>query len=339
MPQPTVALDMMGGDHGPSVTVPAAAQALSLLPDLNLVLFGLEAELSPWLRRFQLDTHPRVEVQFCSQQVGNEHKAAYALRRLTDSSMRNALDALASRRAHACVSAGNTGALMAMAMKTLNTLPGVDRPALITRMPQAGGGYALLLDVGANLCCGAEQLVQFALMGEQAARHLLGISHPRIGLLNVGVEANKGNESVREAAQRLQQLQQIEGLHYTGYVEGDELFSGRVDVIVCDGFVGNVALKTSEGVARLLLGQRQKRGFLSKILAVWLKKRLSHLNPDQYNGASLIGLRASVVKSHGSAGSPAFLNAILQAVSEIEHDLPASIAHRFDTAPQDSHAR
>ncbi|MFP2769459.1 phosphate acyltransferase PlsX [Oceanisphaera sp. KMM 10153] len=336
MPQLTVALDMMGGDHGPSVTVPAAAQALSLLPDLNLVLFGLEADFSSWLRRFQLDTHPRVEVRFCSQQVENGHKAAYALRHLTDSSMRNALDALASGRAHACVSAGNTGALMAMAMKTLNTLPGVDRPALITRMPQAGGGYALLLDVGANLCCGAGQLVQFALMGEQAARHTLGISQPRIGLLNVGVEANKGNESVREAAQR---LQQVEGVHYAGYVEGDELFSGRVDVIVCDGFVGNVALKTSEGVARLLLGQRQQRGFLSKILTFWLKKRLSHLNPDQYNGASLIGLRASVVKSHGSAGSPAFLNAILQAVSEIEHDLPASIAHRFDTALRDSHAR
>ncbi|OIN04358.1 phosphate acyltransferase PlsX [Oceanisphaera psychrotolerans] len=336
MSQLTVALDMMGGDYGPPVTVPAAVQALSLLPELNLVLFGSQTELSPWLRRFRLASHTRVRVQFCSQQVGNEHKAAYALRHLTDSSMRRALDALASGQARACVSAGNTGALMAMAMKTLSTLPGVDRPALITRLPQTGGGHALLLDVGANLNCGAEQLVQFALMGEQAARHILNISHPRIALLNVGAEANKGNEAVREAGLR---LQQVDALHYSGYIEGDDLFSGQADVVVCDGFVGNVALKTSEGVARLLLGQRQQRGFLSKILTFWLKKRLSHLNPDQYNGASLIGLRASVVKSHGSAGSPAFLNAILQAVSEIEHDLPASIAHRFDTAPRDSHAR
>ncbi|ATG73957.1 phosphate acyltransferase PlsX [Zobellella denitrificans] len=336
MSQLTVALDMMGGDHGPPVTVPAAAQALSLLPALHLVLFGPEAELSPWLQRFRLDSHPRVTVHFCSQQVGNEHKAAYALRHLTDSSMRKALDALASGQARACVSAGNTGALMAMAVKVLNTLPGVDRPALITRLPQAGGGYALLLDVGANVSCDAGQLVQFALMGEQAARHTLDIDRPRIALLNVGAEANKGNEVVREAALR---LQDTAGLHYCGYVEGDDLFAGKTDVIVCDGFVGNVALKTSEGVARLLLGLGQRRGFLWKILTFWLKRRLSHLNPDQYNGASLIGLRASVVKSHGSAGSPAFLNAILQAVAEIEHDLPASIAHRFDTAPQDSHAR
>lgn len=327
---------MMGGDYGPSITVPAAAQALSLLPELNLLLFGLEDELAPWLSRFQLDRHPRVQVQFCSQQVGNDHKAAYALRHLTDSSMRNALDALASGRASACVSGGNTGALMAMAIKTLSMLPGVDRPALITRLPQVGGGYALLLDVGANISCSAHHLVQFALMGEQAAQQTLGIAQPRIALLNVGAEASKGNEAVREAGLRLGQLS---GLHYGGYIEGNELFLGRADVIVCDGFVGNVALKTSEGVARLLLGQRIKSDFLSKILTFWLKKRLAHLNPDQYNGASLIGLRASVVKSHGSAGSPAFLNAILQAISEIEHDLPASIAHRFDTAPQDSHAR
>ncbi len=327
---------MMGGDHGPSITVPAAAQALLLLPELNLLLFGLEEELAPWLSRFQLDRHPRVQVQFCSQQVGNDHKAAYALRHLTDSSMRNALDALASGRACACVSGGNTGALMAMAIKTLSTLPGVDRPALITRLPQVGGGFALLLDVGANISCSAEQLVQFALMGEQAAQHALGIAHPRIALLNVGAEASKGNDVVRDAGQRLARLS---GLHYSGYIEGNELYLGRADVIVCDGFVGNVALKTSEGIAKLLLDPRIKSGWLSKLLTFWLKKRLAHLNPDQYNGASLIGLRASVVKSHGSAGSPAFLNAILQAISEIEHDLPASIAHRLDTAPQDSHAR
>ena len=327
---------MMGGDYGPSVTVPAAVQALSLLPDLNLLLFGLKDELAPWLNRSQLDKHPRVQVQYCSQQVGNDDKAAYALRHLTDSSMRNALDALASGRARACVSGGNTGALMAIAMKTLQTLPGVDRPALITRLPQIGGGYALLLDVGANISCSAEQLVQFAIMGEQTALHTLGIARPRIALLNVGAEASKGNEAVREAGRRLSQHGE---LHYGGYIEGNELFLGRADVIVCDGFVGNVALKTSEGVAKLLLGQRKKSGFLSKFLTFCLKKRLSHLNPDQYNGASLVGLRASVVKSHGSAGSPAFLNAILQAISEIEHDLPASIAHRFDTAPQDSHAR
>ncbi|PSJ47805.1 phosphate acyltransferase PlsX [Zobellella endophytica] len=336
MSQLTVALDMMGGDHGPSVTVPAAAQALSLLPELNLALFGPESELSPWLSRFHLQSHPRVRIHFCTQQVGNEHKPAYALRHLVDSSMRKALDTLAEGRAQACVSAGNTGALMAMAVKVLNTVPGVERPALITRLPRAGGGYTLLLDVGANVSCDAHQLVQFALMGEQASRHVLAVTRPRIALLNVGAEANKGNEAVRQASRTLQALGQM---NYVGYVEGDDLFSDKADVIVCDGFVGNVALKTSEGVARLLLGLGRRRGLGWKMLTFWLKKRLSHLNPDQYNGASLVGLRASVVKSHGSAGSPAFLNAILQAVAEIEHDLPASIAHRFDTAPQDSHAR
>nr|WP_232455140.1 phosphate acyltransferase PlsX [Oceanisphaera avium] len=327
---------MMGGDFGPSITVPAAAQALSLLPDLNLLMFGVEAQLSPWLSRLKLDQHPRVKTCFCSQQVGNDHKAAFALRHLTDSSMRHALDALASGRAQACVSAGNTGALMAMAVKVLSTVPGVDRPALITRLPQEGAGHALLLDVGANISCSAQQLVQFALMGEQAAQRILGLSQPRIALLNVGMEATKGNETVREASKR---LSAISGLNYSGYIEGTSLFINQADVIVCDGFVGNVALKTSEGIARLLIGQPLKRGLLSKILSFWLKKRLSHLNPDQYNGASLIGLRASVVKSHGSAGSPAFFNAILQAISEIKQDLPANIAHRFDTAPQDSHAR
>lgn len=336
MSQLTVALDMMGGDHGPSITVPAAAQALSLLPGLNLLLFGPQPVLSPWLQRVGLSDHPRVRVYHCSQLVDNEHKAAYALRHLTDSSMRRALDALARGEAAACVSAGNTGALMAMAMKVVDRVPGVDRPALITRLPQNNGGYALLLDVGANVSCDAGQLVQFALMGEQASRHLLAQPAPRVALLNVGAEANKGTEAVRQAAG---QLAAMADFRYVGYVEGDDLFAGRADVIVCDGFVGNVALKTSEGVARLLLGAGRRRGLLWKMLTFWLKKRLSHLNPDQYNGASLIGLCASVVKSHGSAGSPAFLNAILQAVAEVEHHLPASIAHRFDTAPQDSHAR
>lgn len=336
MPQLTVALDMMGGDYGPSITVPAAAQALSLLPDVNLLLFGLKAELTPWLTRYGLAEHPRVTVQFCSQQVGNEDKAAYALRHLTDSSMRCALDALASGRAHVCVSAGNTGALMAIAIKTVKTLPGIDRPALITRLPQQQRGYALLLDVGANISCSAHHLCQFALMGEQMAIHTLDIAQPRVALLNVGAEANKGNDVVREAGLRLQAMNE---LNYQGYVEGNQLFSGHADVIVCDGFVGNVALKTSEGVARLLLVQRQQGSVFRKILTTWLKRRLSHLNPDQYNGASLIGLRASVVKSHGSAGSPAFFNAILQGISECRNNLPSRIAHRFDTAPQDSHVR
>ncbi|WP_107852452.1 phosphate acyltransferase PlsX [Oceanimonas marisflavi] len=336
MPQLTVALDMMGGDFGPSVTVPAAAQALSLLPGLKLMLFGSRTALSPWLERHHLSSHPRVQVHYCAQQVTNEHKAGYALRHLADSSMGRALEALARGEAQACVSGGNTGALMALALRVVHTLPGVARPALITRLPQAGGGHALLLDLGANVSCDAAQLVQFAQMGDAVARHVLSEPRPRVALLNVGAEANKGNDAVRQAARRLKALPE---LNYTGYVEGDGLFAGKADVIVCDGFVGNVALKTSEGVARLLLGAGKKRGFWWKLLAFWVKRRLSHLNPDQYNGASLIGLRSSVVKSHGSAGSPAFLNAILQAVAETEHQLPAKIAHLFDTAPQDSHAR
>ncbi|MDV2858685.1 MULTISPECIES: phosphate acyltransferase PlsX [Oceanimonas] len=336
MPQLTVALDMMGGDFGPPVTVPAAAQALSLLPDLHLHVFGSRAALLPWLERCNLTAHQRVRVHYCTQQVTNEHKAGFALRHLSDSSMCQALNALASGEAQACVSGGNTGALMAMAINVVQTLPGVDRPALITRLPQADGSHALLLDVGANVCCDTEQLVQFALMGDAVARHVLSQQKPRVMLLNVGAESNKGYEAVRQAARRLKALP---ALNYQGYIEGNDLFAGTAEVIVCDGFVGNVALKTSEGVARLLLGAGKKRGFWWRLLGTWLKRRLSHLNPDQYNGASLIGLRSSVVKSHGSAGSPAFLNAILQAVAETEHQLPAKIAHLFDTAPQDSHAR
>lgn len=325
----------MGGDYGPSETVPAAAQALSLLPHLNLLLFGNIEMCAEALDAYGLSHHPNVSFVHTTQSVSMAESPAFALRHQPDSSMRRAIEAVAGAQADACVSAGNTGALMAIAKHILKVIPGVDRPALVSCVPTIAGTRSVLLDLGANVNCEAENLRQFAVLGGVVAEEVLGLRHPRIALLNVGSEANKGNIPVKSAAEL---LAATPGLNYCGYIEGDALFQGIADVIVCDGFVGNIALKTAEGMVRLLssASHQQMKGWASWIqswLTRFFKRRLSHLNPDQYNGASLLGLRGIVIKSHGRAERSAFTNAILQAAVEVERQLPARIAERIDALP------
>ena len=333
----TIALDLMGGDHGPSETVPAAAQALSLLPHLKLLLVGDLPSIEPLLQRHDLVREPRVQLIHASQLVAMSEQPAFALRHLKDSSMRIAVDLVQQGQADACVSAGNTGALMAIAHSVLKCVVGIERPALMTCVPTVKGGRSVLLDLGANVNCSPEHLWQFAVMGAVVAESVQQITNPSIALLNIGAEANKGNEQVKKAAELLAATSE---LAFCGYIEGDALFSGVADVIVCDGFVGNIALKTAEGMVRLLSETSHQQldglaGWLQCLLTGFFKRRLSHLNPDQYNGASLLGLRGIVIKSHGRAERHAFSNAILQAVVEVERQLPRLIAERFETILSD----
>ena len=331
----TLALDLMGGDHGPSETVPAAVQALSLLPHLKLILVGDLTSIYPLLQQNGLLGHSRVDTVHASQIISMSEQPAFALRHLKDSSMRVALELVQQGKADACVSAGNTGALMAIAKHVLKTLPGVERPALMTCVPTSTGGRSVFLDLGANVNCSPENLRQFAMLGSVVAHCVLGIENPAVALLNVGAEANKGNEQVRCASEL---ISATPGLNYRGFIEGDALFQGVADIIVCDGFVGNIALKTAEGMVRLLSQASHQQmdgmsGWLQSFLTRFFKRRLSLLNPDQYNGASLLGLRGIVIKSHGRAERHAFSNAILQATVEVQHQLPARIAERFEAEP------
>ncbi|HEH9417199.1 TPA: phosphate acyltransferase PlsX [Aeromonas sobria] len=332
----TVALDIMGGDIGPSETVPAAVQALSLLPQLKLILVGDQHQTSSLLQQHGLLNHPRVRFVHASQVVGMGDKPIVALRTLKDSSMRVVLNLVKAGEADACVSAGNTGALMAMAKCVLKSLPGVDRPALIKALPTLSGQRTMMLDLGANVSCDADTLLQFAVMGSVVAEKVEGISAPRVALLNIGEEEIKGNDLVRHSAELLRQCC---ALNYVGFIEGDRIFSGECDVIVCDGFVGNVALKTAEGVVRMMAElagyPRKKRSFLGRIAGFMFKRRFSYLNPDQYNGASLLGLRGIVVKSHGRAERRALCNAILLAAQEAKHQLPLQIADRLEAVFSD----
>ncbi|TFF80815.1 phosphate acyltransferase PlsX [Aeromonas taiwanensis] len=332
----TVALDIMGGDIGPSETVPAAVQALSLLPQLHLVLVGDQHQTAPLLQQHGLLNHPRIRLVHASQVVGMGEKPIVALRTLKDSSMRVTLDLVKSGAADACVSAGNTGALMAMAKCVLKSLPGVDRPALIKALPTVNGKRTVMLDLGANVSCDADTLLQFAVMGAVVAEKVEGIASPRVALLNVGEEEIKGNDLVRHSAELLRQCR---ALNFAGFIEGDRIFSGDCDVIVCDGFVGNVALKTAEGVVRMMAElagyPRKKRSILGRLAGFMFKRRFSYLNPDQYNGASLLGLRGIVVKSHGRAERRALCHAILLAAQEAKHQLPLQIADRLESVFSD----
>ncbi|MBK1649087.1 phosphate acyltransferase [Rhabdochromatium marinum] len=322
-----IALDAMGGDHGPEVVVPAAVDFLDKAQDTQLILVGREERLRPLLGKKAGD--PRLRLHPASQEVGMDELPSKALRNKKDSSMRVALDLVKQGQAHACVSAGNTGALMATARFVLKTLPHVDRPAIMTAVP-AMTGRTHMLDLGANIDCTAEHLFQFAVMGNELVRAVDGMQRPRVGLLNIGAEEIKGNEQVRQAHELLSKST----LNYVGYVEGDDIYLGDVDVVVCDGFVGNIALKTSEGVARLL-AHRLKAQFnghllkrLSGLIALpVLKAFRREVDPRRYNGASLLGLRGIVVKSHGGADVLAFENAIHIAREEIQSNIPERIAH------------
>ncbi|GAP75759.1 MULTISPECIES: phosphate acyltransferase PlsX [Pseudoalteromonas] len=329
----TIALDMMGGDYGPRSSIPAAVEAVHLHPTLTLILCGNEQLLQEQLSQLDALQHPRLKIQHCTQIVTNADEPASALRNKKDASMRIALDLVKQGKAQACVSSGNTGALFAMAHYVLKMLPGIKRPALISSVPTETKKPVYLLDLGANVHCDAHTLYQFGIMGSVVARESQDIEHPRVSLLNIGSEDIKGHEGIKEAAQM---MQKNPALNYTGYSEGSDIFSGKSDVIVCEGFVGNVALKTCEGIAKLIMHKMTRalkkhllyRG-LALILMPVIKKIYKKVNPDQYNGASLVGLRGIVVKSHGNASASAFLAAINEAVREVQRQLPEKIQTAF----------
>lgn len=325
----------MGGDNGPHVTVPASLQALSIYADLNIILVGDRPTILAILAKHQVSESPRLQILHAEQVVQMDDKPIHALRRLKQSSMRLALDLVANGQADACVSAGNTGALMAMAKVVLKTLSGIDRPALVRALPSISGQPVYLLDLGANTSCDSQTLFQFAVMGSVLAEQVTGKTAPKVALLNIGSEEIKGNDQVQQAARLLQTTHDV---NYMGYVEGDQIFSGQADVIVCDGFVGNTTLKASEGIARLLfhqISEAVQRNLIARLLAWLLKKRLKKLflqmNPDHYNGASLLGLRHIVVKSHGNADAAAFLRAIEEAITEVHRRVPSKIEARLES--------
>ena len=312
---PVISLDLMGGDIGPAVTVPAAKRALLISKNLNLILTGRERECLPMLKKHGLVASSRVEFIPVSNNIESDENPSHALKHSTGTSMRKAIEQVADAKACACVSSGNTGALMAISRYILHTVPGVDRPALAAFVPNEKKKHSLLLDLGANVECTAANLVQFALLGCSQFRRSSGVEKPRVALLNIGVEQNKGREYIKKANDLLAAMPQ---LSYAGYIESDSLFSSEADVIVCDGFTGNIALKSSEGLVRLILktARERYRGFLALPILMILKAVMSKLYPDEYNGARLLGLQGLVIKSHGSARVKATTNAIIRAQYE-----------------------
>jgi len=336
----TIALDVMGGDQGPFITISSAIMAINKQPNLHLILCGDESIITDTLVRLKISsqelvTHKQLSIFPTSQVVLMSDKPIVALRNKKDSSMRKALDLVHEGRAQACVSAGNTGALLSIAHFVLKNIPGVERPALISSLPTHDKNkHVFMLDLGANVFCDSHVLYQFGVMGSVMAEQVNGINKPRIALLNMGEEEIKGSDYIKLAALELSENKDI---NYVGFIEGCDIFSNKADVIVCDGFVGNVALKTCEGVARLVY-QKSKAAFSASLLGKLFgslikpsfKKLFKTMNPDQYNGASLIGLRGIVVKSHGNANSSAFLAAIEEAIKEVERQVPEKIKASFE---------
>lgn len=329
-----IAVDGMGGDHGLLTTLPACLQFLQDHPATRVLLVGRQQDIdialdAQNLRQRALALGERLEIVHASERVEMDDAPAVAMRNKRDSSMRVALNLIKEGRADACVSAGNTGALMAISRFVLKTLDGIDRPAIASQLPNQKGGSTIVLDLGANVDCGPEHLLQFAQMGSALATCLNGQEQPSVGLLNIGEELIKGNDTVKRAAELLR----ASGLNFFGNVEGNDIYKGTTDVVVCDGFVGNVLLKTSEGLAQML-GQFIKEAFsrtlLTRLLALLaypvlssFKARVDH---RRYNGASLIGLRGVVVKSHGSADALAFGFALKRASDAAGHQLVERIA-------------
>ncbi|WP_160062775.1 phosphate acyltransferase PlsX [Psychromonas sp. L1A2] len=331
----TIALDAMGGDFGPHISLPASSKSLLLHPNLYITIVGDNQIISPLLKQYQLLEHPRVKFMHAPETISMEDDPVSVLRHRSQSSMLVALQLVARGDADACVSAGNTGALMLLAKHTLKTLEGISRPALVSALPNNRGGHSYLMDLGANLQCGCDTLFNFALMGSVLCEKVEQLSAPSVSLLNVGRETNKGNDTIKHCANLLANTEYI---NYIGYIEANELFDGRADVVVTDGFSGNIALKSYEGMGRVFLAQLQKAmdatwysRLLGKLLNPIIKNQLKHLHPDLYNGASLIGLRGIVVKSHGSANVEAFTYAIEQAIKEIQWQIPACISARLES--------
>lgn len=335
-----IALDAMGGDHGPSVVVPAALGVVAENDNIRLILVGDQAVIEKELSRHGPVPSQRVEVRHASQRVEMDDLPSLALRSKKDSSMRVAVDLVKSGDADACVSAGNTGALMATARYVLKTLPRIDRPAIISSLPSMTG-HTHVLDLGANAETEPEMLFQFAVMGSVIATAVDNVSRPSVGLLNIGAEEIKGNEGVKEAARLLA----ASDLHYIGFVEGDDIYKGTANVVVCDGFVGNVALKSSEGVAQMIsqfARQEFSRSVYTRAAGLICMPILRSLNnrfdPRRYNGASFVGLNGIVIKSHGSADVMAFSRAITEAVAEIRKNVPGRIRERLESLLSDKEA-
>lgn len=332
----TISIDAMGGDFGPSVTVPAALACLKENSALALILVGDEAVLEPLLVQAFPVYGNRLQIQHASQQVDMDEPPSKALKNKKDSSMRVAINLVHQGRADACVSAGNTGALMATARFVLKMLNGIDRPAIISTLPSVYG-HTHMMDLGANVDCTAEHLFQFAVMGNELVKAIDNIDSPRVGLLNIGEEAMKGNEQVKTAAKLLENST----LNYIGYVEGNSINAGntQVDLIVCDGFVGNVSLKSIEGAAKMIgttLKQAFSKNWLTKLAAVVaypvLKSFKQRIDPRLYNGASFLGLRGLVIKSHGGADVLAFKTAIKLAEVEVQHNVIQKITQQVEAS-------
>jgi len=322
----TLAVDAMGGDFGPDVTVPAVLRALTEQQDLRVLLFGdkdqIQAILGP--------RHPdRLTVCHAEQSVGMGESPAIALRTKKQSSMALMLQAVQAGKADGCVSAGNTGALMALSRHILKTTESIDRPAIISSLPREDGKHTFVLDLGANVGCDSEQLYQFAVMGRAVAQVLDGSTDPTVALLNIGSEEIKGNDLVK-AAHDL--LREDPALNYIGYIEGSDLFRARADVVVCDGFVGNVALKTVEGLARYVMAEVRREfnaSWWSRLIS-WLVRPVwrrveERINPSGYNGAAFVGLGGVVVKSHGNADAFEYCQAIFSARTYVDRKLPQKI--------------
>jgi glycerol-3-phosphate acyltransferase PlsX len=342
----TIAVDAMGGDKGPSVIVPAALQVLAEHQSVTLILVGdtdvLRGEIQKHQKKTPVD-ESRLVLQHASQQVEMDEDPRQALRGKKDSSMRVAINLVKEQKAQACVSAGNTGALMATANFVLKTINGIDRPAIISTFPtMIEKKNVRMLDLGANVDSKAELLLQFAVMGSVLASAVDNIPNPKVYLLNIGEEEIKGNEQVKQAAALLANCP----LNYAGFIEGDKLYSGIADVVVCDGFVGNIALKTTEGVATLI-GRLIKRAFyrnmFTKLIGLIAKPVLNMLvnwmDPDRYNGASFIGLKGIVIKSHGGARCQAFVSAIEQALIQVEKNIPERISTEVERLLKKSSAK
>lgn len=321
----------MGGDHGLAVTIPAALEFLQRNPTASVLLVGRELEIEAALSQNACSPAllTRISVRHTDEVVAMDDPPVVALKGKRRSSMRLSIEAVAQGDAHAAVSAGNTGALMAISRHVLKTLSGIDRPAIAASLPNSTGGATLVLDLGANVDCSAEHLVQFAMMGSALVTSLGGPARPSIGLLNVGEEIIKGNETVKQAGELLRAT----SMNFIGNVEGNDIFKGTVDVIVCDGFVGNVALKSAEGLAQMMGGFLKKeftQNWLTKLLALAarpvLKRFSRRVDHRRYNGAALLGLRGVVLKSHGSADAYAFRHALERAAEAASRGLNQRIA-------------
>lgn len=324
----TIAIDAMGGDHGLDVVIPACVRAAQSNPDLKLLLVGDQRQVAEHLKKNGItlsNSHShQFSIEHASEIVAMDELPSHAMRNKKDSSMRVAINMVKEGRAQACVSAGNTGALMATARFVLKTLPGIDRPAIIAELPTFKG-RTRVLDLGANVDSCAEHLFQFAVMGSALIQALDKKSRPKIALLNIGVEEIKGNDQVKRTAHM---LAECELLNYVGYVEGDHFYSGDVDLVVCDGFVGNATIKASEGLAKLMLTVLKEsftQNWLTKLVGILARPALFHLkkrmDPARYNGASMLGLNGIVVKSHGGASELAFQYAIEEAVLQVKNNV------------------